>query len=198
MWIWWISYWVMRKGFWIQLNGIPLSAYDSLFHNQMHLKVLWQINPLSPRISSLRSPRMWEEFICSSDGQWIAPRYLYAESHPRITQRMNYSFRHGVIMTQLLCGIFQDNSLAEYLRDSPSRAIIALEDVDSVFTQRESSGLIVTVTLFVVNYVVPLGNGREKKAGVSFSGLLNAIGMCCSACYETDTTCCHLCVIRRT
>ena len=47
-----------------------------------------------------------------------------------------------------------DDDLREALISAPDGALIAIEDVDAVFTQRE---------------------GAEKRSGVSFSGLLNAI-----------------------
>jgi len=47
-----------------------------------------------------------------------------------------------------------DDDLREAMMSAPKRSLIAVEDVDAVFTQRE---------------------GGEKRSGVSFSGLLNAI-----------------------
>jgi len=47
-----------------------------------------------------------------------------------------------------------DDDLREAMISAPKRSLIAIEDVDAVFTQRE---------------------GGEKQSGVSFSGLLNAI-----------------------
>ncbi|MGJ8626394.1 MAG: AAA family ATPase [Sulfitobacter sp.] len=47
-----------------------------------------------------------------------------------------------------------NNDLRESMMCAPKRSLIAIEDVDAVFTQRE---------------------GGEKRSGVSFSGLLNAI-----------------------
>lgn len=47
-----------------------------------------------------------------------------------------------------------DDDLREAMMHAPKRAMIAIEDVDAVFSQRESG---------------------EKRSGVSFSGLLNAI-----------------------
>ena len=47
-----------------------------------------------------------------------------------------------------------DDDLREAMMSAPKRSLIAIEDVDAVFTQRE---------------------GGEKRSGVSFSGLLNAI-----------------------
>jgi len=47
-----------------------------------------------------------------------------------------------------------DDDLREALIMAPKRALVAIEDIDAVFTNRESG---------------------EKRAGVSFSGLLNAI-----------------------
>ncbi len=47
-----------------------------------------------------------------------------------------------------------DDDLREAMMCAPKRSLIAIEDVDAVFTQRE---------------------GAEKRSGVSFSGLLNAI-----------------------
>jgi len=47
-----------------------------------------------------------------------------------------------------------DDDLREAMMCAPKRSLIAIEDVDAVFTQRE---------------------GGEKRSGVSFSGLLNAI-----------------------
>ena len=49
-----------------------------------------------------------------------------------------------------------DNAIAETLRNAPSKAIILLEDIDSVFVQRSSSE-------------------SDKSSSISFSGLLNAI-----------------------
>lgn len=47
-----------------------------------------------------------------------------------------------------------DDDLREAMMCAPARAIIAIEDVDAIFTRRE---------------------GGDKRSGVSFSGLLNAI-----------------------
>eukprot|EP01038_Epipyxis_sp_PR26KG_P013782 gene13782-18487_t len=52
-----------------------------------------------------------------------------------------------------------DNSLAETLREAPSKAIILLEDVDAIFVERSAKS----------------GAGSSSSDGVSFSGLLNAI-----------------------
>ena len=51
-------------------------------------------------------------------------------------------------------GTLTDDDLREAMMCAPARSLIAIEDVDAVFTQRESG---------------------EKRSGVSFSGLLNAI-----------------------
>lgn len=51
-------------------------------------------------------------------------------------------------------GALTDDDLREAMMGAPARSLIAIEDVDAVFTQRDSG---------------------EKRAGVSFSGLLNAI-----------------------
>jgi chaperone BCS1 len=55
-----------------------------------------------------------------------------------------------------------DNKLASLFRDAPDRSIICLEDVDSVFVERNASS-------------DSSGSGKNKGAKVSFSGLLNAI-----------------------
>ena len=66
-----------------------------------------------------------------------------------------------VCMLNLTSENLDDNSLAGHLRDAPINAVILLEDVDAVFTERSA--------------VAGTGSAGGKRSGVSFSGLLNAL-----------------------
>ena len=61
-----------------------------------------------------------------------------------------------------------DEKLADYLRDTPNRSMIVLEDVDSVFVERSG----------VTESISGSGGGsggRKSTVNVSFSGFLNAL-----------------------
>jgi len=68
-----------------------------------------------------------------------------------------------ICYVNLSSGNFDDDGLNRCLNLAPANSIILIEDIDSVFVQRESM------------LKKKFGNSDEKNCQVTFSGLLNAL-----------------------
>ncbi len=139
---------VMKGGYWDNFGEIPSRSIETVLVDD-------------DRITRARDDMRW--FYDAAD--WYAQRgvpwrrgYLFhgppGTGKSSLVRALASDLSLDIATLDIGHATLSDDDLREAMMDAPKRSLITIEDVDAVFTQRES---------------------RERHGGISFSGLLNAI-----------------------